>query len=38
MQLVMSLTDQIDGLIELNNANGANYDIRFKSIAQPSRI
>ena len=32
MQLVIGLTDQIDGTIELDNSNGAAYTITFKEV------
>lgn len=32
MQLVVSLIEQIDGTIELDNSNGTKYEIRFKSV------
>jgi PAS domain S-box-containing protein len=38
MQLVVSLTDQIDGEINLNNNNGAHYELKFNSFLYPKRI
>jgi len=38
MQLVVSLTDQIDGEINLNNNNGAYYELKFNSFLYPKRI
>ncbi|MTK64767.1 MAG: PAS domain S-box protein [Methanobacterium sp.] len=38
LQLVNSLTDQIDGEIELNNSNGTEFRIQFKELIYKERI
>ena len=36
MQLVVSLVDQIDGEIILENTSGAKYELRFKNVSKVS--